>query len=99
MTSPETSSVPDPTPPERLAELDGELQKLINETLAAGVPDPRTHPTLTVPQAGRLLGLAKASAYEGAHRGEIPTIRVGRRLLVPTAALRRMLQLDGPPAS
>ena len=58
--------------------------------------DPQVHPTLTVPQAGRVLNLAKASAYEAAHRGELPTIRVGRRLLVPTAALRRMLQLDEP---
>jgi excisionase family DNA binding protein len=62
----------------------------------SGLLDPQAHPTLTVPQAGIVLGLAKASAYEAAHRGELPTIRVGRRLLVPTAALRRMLQIDEP---
>ncbi len=60
----------------------------------AGVPSPSSRPTLTVPEAGRFLGLARASAYEAAHRGDIPTLRVGRRLLVPTAALRRMLCLD-----
>lgn len=60
------------------------------------LPDPRVHPTLTVPEAGRFLGLARASAYEGAHRGDIPTIRIGRRLLVPTAVLARMLGIiDG----
>lgn len=69
-------------------------------TAAAGVPSPSSRPTLTVPEAGRFLGLAKASAYEAAERGQIPTLRIGRRLLVPTAALRRMLQLDadGPAA-
>ena len=30
-------------------------------------------------------------AYEAAKRDEIPTIRIGRRLLVPLAALERML--------
>lgn len=58
--------------------------------------DPTERPTVTVPEAGRLLGLGKASAYAAAERGEIPTIRIGRRLLVPTAALRRLLQLDDP---
>lgn len=48
------------------------------------------------PDAGRILGLSRQSAYDAATRGDIPTIRIGRRLLVPTAALRRMLQLDDP---
>jgi excisionase family DNA binding protein len=56
-------------------------------------------PTLSVwPETGQLLGLAKASTYEAVHRGEIPTIRIGRRLLVPTAALRRLLAMDEPDA-
>jgi len=59
-----------------------------------GLPDPRTRPTITVVEAGRLLGLAKASAYEAVHRGELPALRVGRRLLVPTAALLRMLHIE-----
>lgn len=42
-----------------------------------------------------VLGVARSSAYQAAHRGEIPTIRIGRRLLVPTAELRRMLALGG----
>ncbi|EGD44662.1 hypothetical protein NBCG_01082 [Nocardioidaceae bacterium Broad-1] len=48
------------------------------------------------PEAAGILHLSKASAYAAAERGEIPTIRIGRRLLVPTAALRRLLQLDEP---
>ena len=46
---------------------------------------------LTVPEAGRLLGMGRSSAYEAARRGQIPTLRLGRRLLVPVPALRRLL--------
>ncbi len=59
------------------------------------VPESSERPTLTVPEAGRFLRLGRASAYEAARRGDLPTIKIGRRLLVPTAALRRMLQLEG----
>ena len=48
--------------------------------------------TLTVPEAARKLGISRNAAYEAAQRGEIPSIRVGKRLLVPRAALERMLQ-------
>jgi len=46
------------------------------------------------PEVGGVLGLSRASTYEAARRGDIPTIRFGRRVVVPTAALRRMLGLD-----
>ncbi len=58
------------------------------------VPDAAVRPTLEVEEAGRILGLGRASAYIGVKNGVIPAIRVGKRLLVPTAALRRMLALD-----
>ena len=58
--------------------------------------DPVKHPTTSVEDTARVLGVARSSAYEAVANGEIPSIRVGRRLLVPTAALRRMLQLDEP---
>ena len=48
------------------------------------------------PQVGKLLGLGRAATYEAARRGDIPTIRFGRRITVPTAALRRMLGIDTP---
>jgi hypothetical protein len=52
-------------------------------------------PTADVRTAGRVcFNMSKNAAYAAADRGEIPTIRVGRLLKVPTAALRRMLQLD-----
>lgn len=48
-------------------------------------------PTITVEHAGRILGLGRSAAYDAIHRGTIPAIRVGRRVLVPTHALMRML--------
>ena len=39
------------------------------------------------------LGISRASAYEGVRRGEIPAIRIGRRVLVPRVALDRLLSM------
>ena len=47
--------------------------------------------TWTVEQAGDLLGISRPSAYAAVNTGDIPSIRVGRRLLVPKAALEKML--------
>ena len=59
------------------------------------IPSPEDRPTVPVwPDAGEALGLSRSASYDAAARGDIPTIRLGRRIVVPTAALRRMLQLD-----
>jgi excisionase family DNA binding protein len=50
--------------------------------------------TMTVEQAAKLLGVGRGTAYEAARRGELPTVKLGRRLLVPRAALMRMLGED-----
>jgi excisionase family DNA binding protein len=69
-------------------------------TTAHAIPHPDEKPTLDLwPETGVALGLGRSSTYEAAARGEIPTIRIGRCIRVPTAALRRMLQLDGPDAA
>ena len=47
--------------------------------------------TVSVPEAGKLLGLGKDAAYAAAARGDLPVLRFGRWLRVPTAALRAML--------
>ena len=59
----------------------------------ATVGSMQNHETLTVTtaEAARLLGISRNLAYEAARRGEIPTIRIGRRILVPLAALERLL--------
>jgi excisionase family DNA binding protein len=58
--------------------------------------DPLKKPTCTVDECAAVLGVARGSAYAAVKSGDLPTIRVGRRWLVPTAVLRRMLALDEP---
>lgn len=49
--------------------------------------------TMSVPEAGRLyFSLSKNGSYIAAARGDIPTIRVGRLLKVPVAAMEQKLQ-------
>jgi excisionase family DNA binding protein len=50
--------------------------------------------TVTVEEAGRMLGIGRGTAYQAAKSGEIPTIRIGTRLLVPRAQINRMLGLE-----
>ena len=47
--------------------------------------------TLTVPEAAKILGIGRNQAYDAARSGEIPTIRIGGRILVPLAALEKLL--------
>ncbi len=54
--------------------------------------------TLTILEASRVLGIGRRQTYEAALRGEIPAVRVGRRVLVPRAALEQMLAQGGPRA-
>jgi excisionase family DNA binding protein len=59
--------------------------------------------TLTVPEAARLIGISRMTAYVAVREGTIPSIRIGRRVLVPRAALDRLLAAasavrDGPSA-
>jgi hypothetical protein len=55
-------------------------------------------PTITVPLAGKALGLSRNASYEAAHRGEIPTLRFGKRMVVPTTWLRKTLQIEAESA-
>jgi excisionase family DNA binding protein len=53
--------------------------------------------TMSVPEAGSLyFGLSRNGSYEAAIRGEIPTIRIGRRIRVPIAAMERLLDSVSP---
>jgi excisionase family DNA binding protein len=52
--------------------------------------------TISVPEAGRMLGIrSKDAAYNAVHAGQIPVIRIGRLLRVPVKALERMLDQAG----
>ncbi len=52
----------------------------------------------TVGEAAALLGISRSFAYEAAAKGDIPTIHIGRRILVPKAALEKLLT-SGPTTS
>jgi len=62
----------------------------IPESDAGGLPA-----VLTIEEVSRILRIGRSAGYEAARRGDIPTIRVGRRILVPRAALERMLADTG----
>lgn len=46
---------------------------------------------LTVEELAEALGIGRSTAYAAVRAGDIPSIRVGRRLLVPRVALERLL--------
>ena len=62
------------------------------------IPTAEERPTLRLEELCEPLDLSRSSVYKAAETDEIPTIRIGRRVLVVTAALRKMLALDEPVA-
>ena len=48
--------------------------------------------TYLIEEAAQLLGIGRNHCYEAAKRGDIPSVRIGKRLLVPKAALDRLLR-------
>jgi hypothetical protein len=56
-------------------------------------------PSCTVAEFGRAFGLSRNSAYDAVQRGSVEAVRFGRRIVIPTAQLRRLLrlnELEGP---
>ncbi len=53
--------------------------------------------TMTVPEAGWLYyKLGRNASYDAARRGDLPTIRIGRLLRVPVAAMEaRLAMIEG----
>ena len=51
---------------------------------------------LTVEEAARYLRISRGLAFDAARRGDIPTVRIGRRILVPTASLLAKLRGEEP---
>ncbi len=47
--------------------------------------------TVSVEEAAVIIGISRGSAYEGVRKKEIPSIQIGRRVLVSLAPLRRLL--------
>ena len=49
---------------------------------------------LTVTEAAAALGISRAHAYELVARGELPSLRLGRRIVVPRRGLQRLIDGD-----
>lgn len=54
-----------------------------------------TRLTVTVDEAAEKIGVSRVSLYNAIKRGEFPVIRIGRRIVVPIAALERYLANAG----
>jgi excisionase family DNA binding protein len=50
----------------------------------------------TVTEAAQILGIGRNSAYEAVRRGDIKSVRIGRRLIVPRAEICRILGEEVP---
>jgi excisionase family DNA binding protein len=57
----------------------------------APVPAPSDRLVLTVDEAAYLLGISRGLAYELVTRGELPAIRLGRRIVIPRVAMEELL--------
>jgi len=65
------------------------MEVVVNEGLAVQPEAERL--VWTVEEAGRMLGVSRAHAYELVARGELPHLRLGRRVVVPKHAIELLL--------
>jgi hypothetical protein len=63
--------------------MDEEVRKALTEKL-----------TVSVEVAGRAFGLSRNVAYDACKSGQIPSLRIGGKITVPTAPLRKMLGIE-----
>ncbi len=92
---------------ELLARLAGLQSLLLSRLLAGGVqtaaPGSQEDRLLTIPEVAERLSVPRAYAYELARRGELPTVRVGKKYVrVPVVALEKWLalqELEGRPGA
>ena len=67
--------------------------------MSTNLPDPKNRPTLSVDEVADLLGLDRKTVYASVSSGEIPSLRVGRRILVPTRWLADLIAPDAGDAA
>jgi excisionase family DNA binding protein len=53
--------------------------------------DWRDRVTIRIPEVAEILEISRTAAYDAARAGDIPTIKVGGRLLVPVAGFKKKL--------
>lgn len=68
-------------------------RRVVGDRTMTVVGDGSERLTLSVEEAAQVLGISRAHAYELAQQGEIPTLRLGRRIVVPRVALAEMMRL------
>ena len=61
----------------------------------SSVVDQQEKLVLTVIEAAKILGISRGSTYNAVWRGQIPNIRIGRRIVIPRASLINMLKEAG----
>lgn len=61
---------------------------------ARTLPNPEDEPTITVGRGAAILGISRRAGYGAVERGEIPSIRVGGRVVIPTARFLAQYGLD-----
>lgn len=61
---------------------------------ATSLEELRQRVTVTVPEAAAILGIGKNLAYAAVKSGDIPAVKLGRRLVVPVGALLKMLDIE-----
>lgn len=59
----------------------------------ASAIDLYNRPTISVDEFAAVVEIGRSSAFAAVKSGEVPHLRIGRRIRIPTAAVRRMLQL------
>lgn len=65
-------------------------------TSSRPLPTTKDKLVLTVTEAAEVLGISRGLAYELVRMGAIPSLRLGRRLLVPRVRLEELLARGGP---
>ncbi|RMI28037.1 helix-turn-helix domain-containing protein [Nocardia stercoris] len=72
-----------------------------HEDEPTGSENPAQHllenPTISVPDAARLLGIGRSTAYAAVKTGELPAIRVGHLIRIPSRWMRKILHLESDP--
>lgn len=58
------------------------------------VDDVRGRATISVAECAQLLGVGKDNCYAAVRAGEIPSLRIGRRLVIPVAKLLALIGED-----
>jgi excisionase family DNA binding protein len=70
---------------------DGVAELRADSASGGAAVDTSERQLLTVEETARLLGIGRSAAYEAARTGQIPSLRLGRRVLIPKRSLMRLL--------